>query len=497
MARVAMFWVAGLTVLIGLVHVQLPLFESNQNTYFLHGLAASLPGLAHDWLAATGDPQPVFSALLSLSEAALGPRAVFAWMAFLTCVYGAALFAIAQATWRPREGFALVLGCAFVVALHAGREGELHRRLFHGLAGHYVLGDYLQPSVFGVFLLVALAAALHQRPWLAVASLVVAPTVHPTYALHTVVLAVAIALHWAVFEKQPRHALVVLAGTALGMLPIVIYVAREFGSADSQLGEQAACLLTQRRFPHHAQPTIWFDDAARVTVAVGFVTVAAMWKRPVGKILAFVCSVSAGLIALQLLGGPSCRLAALFPARASVYVAPVVTTLWLVGAASLLGRIPWRARELCAAAAALVTLLAVARGVEGWRTFPGFKRTGALFTAITRHVPEEGTLLMAPPGLRPDVRLMSGRSLVVDHKSHPYEASEVNEWWRRLQFADAFARRPTPEQLEQARQRYRVTHLLLGARVRPPAGCQLQYRDRRHQLLACPNGPTPAAPPDR
>src|SRR5687768_6467571 len=54
--------------LFALAHTQGPLFYSNQNQYLLHGLADGGHGtLAHDWLANTRDPTPVFSALVAVT----------------------------------------------------------------------------------------------------------------------------------------------------------------------------------------------------------------------------------------------------------------------------------------------------------------------------------------------------------------------------------------------------------------------------------------------
>ena len=51
-----------------LVYTQLPLFNSNQFQYFLHGMAQAGYGfLSQDWLARTADPTPVFSALVNIT----------------------------------------------------------------------------------------------------------------------------------------------------------------------------------------------------------------------------------------------------------------------------------------------------------------------------------------------------------------------------------------------------------------------------------------------
>src|SRR6478752_583413 len=62
-----------LAVAFAVAHTQSPLYYSNQNQYFLHGLAAGGHGhLSHDWLANTTDPTPVFSALVAAGYRYLG-----------------------------------------------------------------------------------------------------------------------------------------------------------------------------------------------------------------------------------------------------------------------------------------------------------------------------------------------------------------------------------------------------------------------------------------
>src|SRR5207247_1663014 len=52
-----------------------------------------------------------------------------------------------------------------------------------GVAGQYLLGPGLQPSVFGVLLLAAVHAFLRGRPWLAIVCVALAADSHSTYLL--------------------------------------------------------------------------------------------------------------------------------------------------------------------------------------------------------------------------------------------------------------------------------------------------------------------------
>src|SRR5436190_4895343 len=76
-------------------YCQAPLYYSNQNQYFLHGLAGAGTGLLReDWLANTRDPTPVFSALVSFTARHLHPRAFYAYYALLMGAYAAAMLGL-------------------------------------------------------------------------------------------------------------------------------------------------------------------------------------------------------------------------------------------------------------------------------------------------------------------------------------------------------------------------------------------------------------------
>src|ERR1700732_3997820 len=59
-----LFW----SFVFGIAYTQAPLYYSNQNQYFLHGLAMAGDGcLDRDWLANTKDPTPLFSAIVAFT----------------------------------------------------------------------------------------------------------------------------------------------------------------------------------------------------------------------------------------------------------------------------------------------------------------------------------------------------------------------------------------------------------------------------------------------
>src|SRR5436189_6461634 len=86
----------------GVAYCQAPLYYSNQNQYFLHGLAEAGEGLLRDdWLAQTADPTPLFSGLVALTARYHYPWMFHVYHAILFAVYGAALLGIFRAVVGP------------------------------------------------------------------------------------------------------------------------------------------------------------------------------------------------------------------------------------------------------------------------------------------------------------------------------------------------------------------------------------------------------------
>src|SRR3954468_24018049 len=91
---VAVLALAG-TALFSAAYCQAPLYYSNQNQYFLHGLARAGEGtLNEDWLANTKDPTPAFSAFVAFTARHLHPWAFHAVHALLQGVYAASLLGL-------------------------------------------------------------------------------------------------------------------------------------------------------------------------------------------------------------------------------------------------------------------------------------------------------------------------------------------------------------------------------------------------------------------
>jgi hypothetical protein len=458
-------------VLLGLAYGQAPLYTSNQNQYFLHGLAQAGRGLlAEDWLANTTDPAPVFTWLVAFTVRYLPQAAFYIYYFLLFSVYLYSLRRIADRLFgleRSRTARWIFLAFIFVThsaALHVllgrGLGGEWQYLFDGGLAGQRLLGTVLQPSSFGVFLLLSVQQYLERRPYRAVLAAAVAATVHPTYLLSAAVLTVAYVIAEVRANRDYRQALRVGALSLALVLPILVYSFRSFfpSAADAQ------GILVHFRLPAHALVSEWLGLASLATLAL--IGLALVLTRGTRLFLVIAISAAFGMLLTipQILTG-SDALALLFPWRLSTYlVPPAVTVLagWL--ADWLDDRAGPRFSRVAPAASILVIALSIVSGLV-WMAIQGIQGQIAPERSIFAHVEEtahSGQIYAIPPKLQ-DFRIATGAPILADFKSIPYRRGEVINWHDRVRLLDWFYRDEINCGLmTNFIEEYGVTHMVLG-----------------------------------
>jgi hypothetical protein len=129
---------AGVFVLIalafGVAYTQSNLYESNQNTKFLHGIAqAGFGYLQQDWLAKTIDPLPAFSLLVYLTYS-INQNLFYLQYLILLGIYLFSLTAIVAYLYRSRKSLPESGGdisIAFPLGdQHGGKEAGLRSGAF-------------------------------------------------------------------------------------------------------------------------------------------------------------------------------------------------------------------------------------------------------------------------------------------------------------------------------------------------------------------------------
>ena len=441
------------TVIFAILYAQSPLYTSNQNQYFLHGLArAGLGFLNRDWLAGTPDPTPVFSTLIYLTYALTHSNLLFyVYYALLMGVYLFSVYGLMDLLFDLRRSKTRSL---LFVTLFLGTHSAALRYLLSklagasatfmvegGVAGQRLLGQVFQPSTFAVFLVLSLYLFLANRRNWAILALAVAVTVHPTYLLCGGLL--TLAYLWVIFRETRKVIPVILYGlkTLIPVLPILYYTLITFRPRNATLYAQAQHVLVYFRIPQHALVAQWLNWTVAVQCVFVLAALVVLRRKSLFPIFVILTGSTVLLTLVQVATG-NMTLALLFPWRASILLVPLGVSVLL---------------------AQLVT-----RGMEAWQPAPrtrGWLRVlaliviGGLMVMGVIHFQIESADLQTDPAnpmmayvaahksptdiyLTPsqlaNFRLVTGVPVLADFDSIPYRDRDVMQWYQRLQWASYF-----------------------------------------------------------
>jgi hypothetical protein len=502
-----LFW----SVLFGVTYTQAPLYYSNQNQYFLHGLAqAGLGNLDQDWLANTADPTPVFSALVAFTYRQhidvpilrrLHEYLFYCYYILILGLYFHSLVGIARFC-EPALNDKPLARLGFItlfVVIHAGILRLASATLFGvdypwyfqaGVAGQYILGFGLQPSVFGVFLLASINAFLRNRPWLAATLACLAGIVHSTYLLGAAMLILAYQII-LLRDKQIKKAVLLGLWALVLVLPVVIYNLIAFAPTSREIFAEAQRILAHFRIPHHAEVARWLDGIALAQVAWMIAAIFLVRKTKLCLIMIVVFTLSLLLTLIQV-ATDNDTLALLFPWRTSAVLVPLATTIILARLVGAWSRrtgsksYPRLCRALCWPTLAVffagglvisflqlgyrtnpdeVPFLAFVRqeqensniepplhgGLRTIRWFKGYPARGWIFLLPVDFPKGIGPKGAASTNFTPApragksghpiaiylqrFRIVTGTPIYVDFKSIPYRDTDVMEWHERLRWA--------------------------------------------------------------
>lgn len=463
---------------------QWPLYSSNQNTYFLHGLANAGVGFLNlDWLSQTADPFPVFSALVSVTIQVLGENFFYFFYIAILAIYGYSILGIAfyvygigNSNIKYLSYFALLTlwYSGFVVSLLSKLHALLrfasildpNGLLTWGVAGQYILGPIFQPSTFGVFLVLSIYSFLRDKPFMAVACLSIAATFHSTYLLSAAVLTCTYIAVIVVKDKNYRKALLLGTIAFVLVIPILTYIHLNFTPTTADIYAQAQSILVDYRMPLHTKVTSWFSKSILFQIIVVALSIYLVRRTKLFPILLMPFLAATILTVAQFLTGNK-YLALLFPWRISVFLVPIASSIILAGIVSVAFQIFSKpisriVRPLQSAILAVIIILSYL-GVHHTITLLNAPKVD--LSASTRFVAstfQHGNLYLIPPDVE-SFRLAARVPILVDFKSHPYKDTEIVEWFNRVEIAKDFyasSRDTACSILKNMSDKYGITHVI-------------------------------------
>jgi len=431
----------------GISYVQDPLYTSNQNTKFLHGMARAGYGyLQNDWQANTLNPLPVFTALVEFTVAHLHPAIFYFYYIILFGVYAYSLIGISSIIFKLDTAIKKNIYFLFLIAVHCLEidifKLETHVHLHYGLAEQYILGPYFQTSNFGVFILLSIYLFLRGSHFWSILPLAIAATVHPAYLPSVALITLG---YMAVLYRQKKQLFfILLLGilSAFLILPVTLYMTVMFRPTSPEIAELARRLIVNR-IPHHSFPELWLTGAAWVQILVTILGIYILRKSPLFWIMFFPFLSASALTAIQVISN-SKTLAFMTPWRVSAWLVPLSTAMIIAHlTAAVWGRHPqffatfkkpvyW----VTLTAISIFVVLGVQAQIKELKREPDYQPMME-FVKNNRQ-PDQLYLIPHISGNFVAFRLQTGVPILVNYKTHPYKDTEVIEWHDRMMMSQKF-----------------------------------------------------------
>jgi len=327
--RLALHLLTGLPLTI--IYPMQELFSGNQNIYFLWGMAELLPNAFDaDPLLNSPDPYPLFNWLISIFPVQFLSVWTTILYVLLNTIYSFSLFGIANEVANIyRHKSRLFSFTAVFLFLHSAPIWGTYFNLISGfdlrwvwdsgIAEQGVLRGYLQPSVFGVFLLLSFYFATRRNFSAAILAIAPAAMMHANYLFLGGILTIL----YLVQTRFEKKSIAVAGLLLLIVLPYSIYLANNFILVDAEtktLISEAVSKTYESNL--HINPRNWVNAKLFLQIAVLFLGFFALRKSHIQKLYFSILSISVALTVFAYLLD-STTLISLNPWRFSIILVPV------------------------------------------------------------------------------------------------------------------------------------------------------------------------------
>ena len=492
------------SLVFGVIYAQSPLYTSNQNAYFLHGLANAGYGyLKLDWLARRKESMPVFSWLVTLTYNVFHSKVPFyIYYALLMGVYLCSMFGIMDQMFdlRKSKTRTLVFLTLFLGAHSAALRFVLSRLvsadstflLEGGVAGQRILGQVFQPSVFGVFLVLSIYLFMHDRSFWSLVPIAVAVYFHPVYLLGGALL--TIAYMWVIFHTEHNLKKSLLLGmvSLLLVAPALIYSILLFWDPNPVIAQEALDVLVNFRNPQHALVSSWLDWTVLVQALILLTGLFIIRKS---KLFAILLIVTSGVLILTIIQIVTASewLAMIFPWRVSVVLVPTGTTILIAyGVTKFMDRLkePGKVGFWLRLSSVLVLVGLMLAGAIRFQIESARQKADPALPMMTYVAAHKSPtdIYLVPPKME-NFRLVTGAPILVDFKSAPDRDKDVMSWYTRLQWNSWFYQGSDPcKTVLDIAHKYRVTRVVTEKDYAPTvcASLPIVYEDTIYRIYALP-----------
>ncbi|MFT4545332.1 MAG: hypothetical protein ACI9UR_001155 [Bacteroidia bacterium] len=338
-------------VLLIFIYPMQPLFSGNQNIYFLWAMENLIPNaFSADPLLSAPDPYPLFSWLISILPVQFLEVWTTGIYVILCSIYSYSLFGIGDIFGKIYENPKRLLSfSSLFLILHASAiwgtfislqsEFDLRWIWDSGIAEQGVLRGYLQPSVWGVFLLLSIYHASKKNYSAAILWIAPAAIIHANYLFLGAILTI-IYLGLSRLDKRSIMAAVILL---VLVSPYTIYTLNHFLLLGDEMNAAISNAVAETyETSIHLNPKNWLCPKFYLQLALLFTASLLVWRSRLKQLfLAILFSCVALTILAYALG--STTLISLNPWRLTVILIPISSVILL---AKLIRSSRWKNLQL-------------------------------------------------------------------------------------------------------------------------------------------------------
>ena len=324
-----------------------PLFSGNQNIYFLWAMENLIPNaFSADPLLGAPDPYPLFSWIISILPVQFLEVWTTGIYVILCSIYSYSLFGIGDIFGKIYENPKRLLSfSSLFLALHAsaiwGTFVSLHNEFDlrwiwdSGIAEQGVLRGYLQPSVFGVFLILSVYQASKKKYTAAILWIAPAAIIHANYLFLGAILTII----YLGLSRLDKRSILVSVILLLLVLPYASYTINHFSLlSDDVKSAINNAVMSGYGSNIHINPKNWLNPKLYLQIAILFSALLLIWNTKLKPLFLAVLLSGTGLTILTYIT-QSTTLISLNPWRLTVILIPISSVILL---AKLIHSIRWK-----------------------------------------------------------------------------------------------------------------------------------------------------------
>jgi hypothetical protein len=472
------FFLILLSVLFACSLTQEPLFSSNQLFYLLKPISkvVGFP-LSKDWLANTTDHLILFSHITEFLYS-LSPNLLYFVHGFFTLILILSLCLISKklgSNQFNKLSLSVFFILFFILEIIFGV-------LNLGNGGHYILGRFYQPSIFGILIIVSILFFTNKKYIISIFCLILSAYLNPTYIFQCAILVVAYQLI-LLKDKSLKYSLFIGCLAFVLIFPLVYYTYYTFLALPKDLLQKSQEILAYKRMGVAVLLNEFFYKP-RFLICLGLVFLALIIYRK-NRNIVILLMIPISITTIFVLFGyltNNLTVILIIPQRSLAWLAPLALSL-LIGRISTLidyEKLFNTSKEIIIIFCIFSLIFLAQRGIGKTIKAHYLLKENKLHTFLRKLDYKVGSLLV--PIDRAEIRMNAAVPVFVDFEGFSYKADDVIQWDNRIQLASNFYNSNSNMQkmliLKKIMNKEKISYILLDERTRK-LDCDPIYKDEK------------------